>query len=249
MLRPIRLISLTFALCTALSGALAQAAPAKSDISKFTPPKLIQANYEVSKNGQPFAKVKEQFTISGNSYKLESITKGIGVYALFGERKLISNGEVTAEGLKPEHFELHQGDNAKKSLYSDFDWPQKTLHMKVKNTVKDVALTPGTQDFASYAYQFMFMPAALKDTITVTLTTGKKLNQYPYKVSTEPEQIESAGTQYKTLHLAPVQDKSETETKELWLGVEQHYLPVRIMMVDENGEKLVQTLTDLHVEK
>lgn len=247
MLRPIRLISLTFAFCTALNGAIALAAPAKSEVAKFTPPKLIQANYEVSKNGQPFAKVKEQFSISGNSYKLESITKGIGVYALFGERKLISNGEVTAEGLKPAHFELHQGDNAKKSLYSDFDWPQKTLHMKVKNTVKDAGLVPGTQDFASYAYQFMFLPA-LKDTITVTLTTGKKLNQYPYKVSAEPEQIESAGTQYKTLHLVPVQDKSETETKELWLGVEQHYLPVRIMMVDENGEKLVQTLTELHME-
>lgn len=244
MLYPLRLISLTFALCTALTGVVAEAAPAKP----FTPPKLIKASYEVSKNGQPFAKVKEQFIISGNSYKLESVTKGIGVYALFGERKLISNGEVTAEGLKPAHFELHQGDNAKKSLHSDFDWSQKTLHMKIKNTVKDAALTPGVLDLASYPYQFMFNPAALKDTITVTLTTGKKLNQYPYRVSAEPEQIESAGTQYKTLHLVPVQDKSETETKELWLGIEQHYLPIRIMMVDENGEKLVQTMTDLHLE-
>lgn len=245
MFRPIRLISLTLALfSTAVSSVHAQEAMA----SKFNPPKLIQANYEVTKNGQPFAKVKEQFTITDNTYKIESITKGIGVYALFGERKLTSTGEVTPEGLKPTHFELHQGDNAKKSLFTDFDWSKRTLHMKVKNTVKDAALTPGVQDLASYPYQFMFAHASLKDAITVTLTTGKKLNQYPYKIGAEQEAIESAGVKYKTLHLVPVQDKSETETKELWLGIEQHYVPVRIMLVDENGEKLEQTLTEFHVE-
>lgn len=244
MFRPIRLISLTFVCFSLFASTTAYAAN-----GKLVPPKLIQANYEVTKNGQPFAKMKEQFTITGNTYKLESVSKGVGVYALFGERRLTSSGEVTPEGLKPMHFELHQGDNAKKSLFTDFDWPNKTVHMKVKNNVKDAVLTPGTQDLASYPYQFMFMPAALKDAVTVTLTTGKKLNQYPYKISTEHETIESAGVQYKTLHLVPAdQGKSEVETKELWLGVEQHYLPVRIMLVDENGEKLEQTLTNLHVE-
>ena len=247
MFRPIRLISLTLAIFSIVASAYAQEAATSTKINR---PKLIQANYEVTKNGQPFAKMKEQFTVTGSTYKLESVSKGVGVYALFGERKLTSTGEVTAEGLKPTHFELHQGDNAKKSLFTDFDWPNKTLHMRVKNVVKEAVLIPGTQDLASYPYQFMFMPAALKkDTVTVTLTTGKKLNQYLYKSSAEQETIESAGLQYKTLHLAPAdQDKSQTETKDLWLGIEQHYLPVRIMLVDENGEKLEQTLTELHVE-
>ncbi len=243
MFRPIRLISLTLVLSFAFASSFAQEAPAKSGL-----PQTIQATYEVSKNGQPFAKVKEQFVITGNTYKIESITKGIGVYALFGERKLTSAGDVTPEGLKPSHFELHQGDNAKKSLVTDFDWPQKTVHMKVKNAVKDAALTPGTQDLASYPYQFMFVSTSLKDAITVTLTTGKKLNQYPYKVGAETELVDISGTQYKTLHLVPIQEKSQTESKELWLGIEQHYLPVRIMMVDENGEKLEQILTELHME-
>ncbi|MBA3696863.1 MAG: DUF3108 domain-containing protein, partial [Methylotenera sp.] len=153
------------------------------------------------------------------------------------------------EGLKPRHFELHQGDNAKKSLISDFDWPNKTLHMNVKGTVKDAVLVSGVQDLASYPYQFMFIPALLKDAVTVTLTTGKKLNQYPYKINAEHVTIESGGVPYETLHLLPGdQAKSQTETKELWLGIKQHYLPVRIMLVDENGEKLEQTLTELHVE-
>lgn len=234
---------------SASAGAAETAAPAQSTATKFVPPKLIQLNYEVTKDGQPFAKVKEQFVVTGNTYKIESITKGLGVYALLGERKLMSNGELVTEGLKPTHFELHQGDNAKKSLFADFDWSKQILRMMVKGKPKDAALVPGTQDLASYAYQFMFMPKPLKDSVSVALTTGKKLNQYQYKINPEQVTVDSAGKQYKTLHLVQFeQEKSQTETKELWLSVEHHYLPVRILLIDENGAKLEQTLTELHVE-
>jgi hypothetical protein len=210
-------------------------------------PKRIIANYEVTKNGQPFAKVREQFVVTDNTYKIESVTKGIGVYALFGERVLTSVGEVTSQGLKPTRFELHQGDNEKKWLLADFDWSKQHLTMTVKGKLKEAALTQGTQDLASYAYQFMFLTALLKDTVTVSLTTGKKLNQYHYSISPEMEMIEGAGVQYKTLHLMQP-EQGTPETKELWLATEHYYVPARILMVDDNGQKLEQTLTDLHVE-
>lgn len=249
MFRHISVLSLALLCMATVATAAPQETSVQAASSKFTPPKLIQASYEVTKNGQPFAKVHEQFSVTGNAYKVESITKGIGVYALFGERKLISNGEVTSQGLKPSHFELHQGDNPKKALFADFDWAKSTLRMLVKGSPKDAELTPGTQDLASYAYQFMFLPAPLKDAITVTLTTGKKLNQYQYKINADQELINGAGTQYKTLHLVQLeQNKPQTETKELWLAAEHHYLPVRILMVDENGAKIEQTLTELHVD-
>jgi hypothetical protein len=38
------------------------------------------------------------------------------------------------------------------------------------------------------------------------------------------------------------------ETKELWLATDYHYVPVKILMVDDNGQKLEQTLTELHIE-
>ncbi len=212
-----------------------------------TLPKRIQAVYEVTKNGQPFAKVHEQFVVTDNAYKIESVTKGIGVYALFGERQLSSVGEVTAQGLKPARFELQQGDNAKKSLSADFDWAKQNLTMTVKGKVKEAGLAQGTQDLASYAYQFMFLPVPLKDAVNVTLTTGKKLNQYQYKINPELEVINSAGVQYKALHLVPP-EQNKPETKELWLATEHYYVPVRILMIDDNGQKLEQTLIELHVE-
>lgn len=216
-------------------------------VSNAALPKRIQAVYEVTKNGQPFAKVHEQFAVSGSTYKVDSVTKGIGVYALFGERVLTSNGELTAQGLKPSRFELRQGDNPKKALLADFDWARQNLRMTVKGKLKEAPLAVGTQDLASFAYQFMYLQAPLKGDITVTLTTGKKLNQYQYHINPEPEIVSSAGVQYKTLHLAPPAQDTQ-ETKELWLAADYHYVPVKILMGDDNGQKLEQTLTELHIE-
>lgn len=210
-------------------------------------PKHIQANYTVSKNGSVFAKVREQYAVTGNTYKVESITKGVGIYALLGTRKLTSTGKVTPQGLQPARFELHQGRGDKKTLISDFDWPKNTLHMQIKGVNQDAVLSAGTQDLANYAYQFMFLPRPIKDSLTVTLTTGKKLNVYQYKINEESLNI--AGKTYKTVHLVPSdQSKDQIETKELWLAVEQNYLMVKFLMVDEGGAKLEQTLTELHVD-
>ncbi|MBM3350743.1 MAG: DUF3108 domain-containing protein [Betaproteobacteria bacterium] len=231
-----------------VSFALLLSIASQASAQQTTRPTHIQATYEVTKNGQPFARVKEQFIVSENGYKIESVTKGVGVYSLLGDRMLASSGEVAAQGLKPARFELRQGDNAKKFLLSEFDWTHQTLRMTVKGKVKETPLAEGTQDLASYAYQFMFLPAPIQDAINVTLTTGKKVNQYQYKVASEHENVEAAGIRYKTLHLMQSDQQDKTETKELWLAVEQYHLPVRILMVDENGQKLEQTLTELHVE-
>ena len=208
-------------------------------------PKRIQAIYVVSKDGKAFANVREQFVITGKTYQLESVTKGIGVYALLGERKLISTGKVTSKGLQPRHFELHQGDNPKKALFADFDWSKNTLRMVVKGEPREAKLSSGTQDLASFAYQFMFLPRPIKNDLTVKLTTGKKLNEYSYKVKPALELLNVEGGQYKTLHLVST---DQTEGKELWLATEKNYLLVRFLMVDEDGAKLEQTLTELHVE-
>jgi len=210
-------------------------------------PKRIQANYVVTKNGVEFAKVHEQYEVVGNTYKVESTTKGIGIYALLGVRKLISTGEVTSQGLKPARFELSQGNSAKKALLTDFDWANNSLHMLVKGVNQDAVLSAGTQDLASYVYQFMFLPRPLKDNIAIMLTTGKKFNTYQYKVY--DESLSVAGTSYKTAHLIALDPlKNQVETRELWLAAEKNYLLVKFLMVDEDGAKLEQTLTELHVD-
>lgn len=226
--------------CLVFYGVIAHAAP-----------KNIQLEYDLKRDGKLFAKVVENFSQDGSQYKIESTTKGIGVYALLGERKLLSNGSVTKDGLKPNHFELHQGDNKKKSLITDFDWDKNTLNMQVKSSVKTAVLEKGTQDLLSYAYQFMYaQPTKARvgqNSIDVTLTTGKKLNHYQYKIIARDLKLNAAGKDFNTMHIANAPAAGD-DKKQLWLAEDKYYLPVQYNLTDEDGASFEQTLTKIHVE-
>lgn len=212
----------------------------------FAQPKSIQLEYNITRNGKDFAKVTESFTQADGKYHILSTTKGVGLYALFGERVLKSEGEITAEGLKPSRFELKRGDNKRKSLAADFDWVSNKLNMLVKGKARITTLVPGTQDLASYVYQFMYTQPT--EDIKLSLTTGKKLKQYTYKVVANDVEINAGDVEYKTLHLARVQSSKKKGKKELWLATSDHYIPIRYLVVEKNGTELVQTLTKISVK-
>lgn len=212
--------------------------------------KRIQLQYSVTKNGQPFANTKEVFTINNGSYTLESVTKGVGVYALLGERRAISQGSVNDSGLKPLRFELQQGDKAKKALLAEFDWAANILNMTVKGQLKTAPLNTGTQDLASIAYQFMYTPKPMQDTIAVSLTTGKKLSRYTYQVSPVLVRVEALNAAYDTIQLTQgdADATNPMEEKSLWLSPAHYYLPMQMKVVDDAGVTLMQTLTSFTIE-
>ena len=225
-------------------------------IPEKTKPKLIQLEYDLTRDGQLFARVKESFSQNGKQYTIKSVTKGVGVYALMGERVLTSTGLVTKSGLKPSRFELRQGKSAKKTLIADFNWAKSTLNMQIKGENKTEKLEQGTQDLASYAYQFMYSSlmfnapqknGSKSDEVKVMLTTGKKLKQYLYKVLARGEKLDVANKSFKTLHIAN-QASTGDDKKQLWLAEDQFYLPVRYALTEEDGDSFEQTLTKIHVE-
>lgn len=228
-------IAQIFALSLLVFASLANAAP-----------KQVDAVYGVTRNGQPFATVTESYRQENGHYRIDSVTEGLGAYALFGKRKLSSEGEVTAAGLKPHHFELHQGNSEKKTLITDFDWAANKLTMKIKGKPTVVALEKGAQDLASFPYQFMFAPPSGAQ-VVMPVTTGKQLNNYDYKTSEGVAALETPAGKYKTVHLVNA-SKDNEDQKEFWLGAEAYNLPVRITLLDETGSKIEQTLTSLHAQ-
>jgi Protein of unknown function (DUF3108) len=232
-------------LLSVLSASLIAHAAAEKSKPEIAKPKRIQLEYDLTRNGKLFAKVKESFTQNGKTYSIQSVTKGIGVYALMGERVSTSTGAVTKAGLKPTRFELRQGKSAKKTLIADFNWAKNTLVMQVKGETKTEKLDAGTQDLASYVYQFMYAPPKANE-VKVSLTTGKRLNQYQYKVMERSEKVDAANKTFKTLHISN-QASAGDDIKQLWLAEEQFYLPVRYTL-EEDGDKFEQTLTKTHVE-
>jgi hypothetical protein len=214
-------------------------------IAMAAPPQNFTVVYQATRNGQPFANVTETFRQDNGHYKLESLTKGIGVYALFGVRRLASEGEVTPEGLRPKHFEQQQGDDPSRLITADFDWSTGTLTMNYKGKSRTATLLPGTQDLASYAYQFMFAPPQGED-VEIPVTTGKKLRTYHYRLEARDMATDTPAGKYKTLHFVNAAEGGDD--KQLWLGVEANHIPVRIIMQDDKGATLEQVLTSLHVE-
>ena len=103
----------------------------------------------------------------------------------------------------------------------------------------------GTQDQLSALYQLAFT-APHSGRVTVVITTGRKLNQYTYQVVGEETLQTPLGT-LRTEHLASVQAPQETNgTGDIWLAIDQHYLPVRFKLTTSDGEVLDQVISSLH---
>ena len=218
------------------------------------PPKKLTLVYEASKDGKPFATVNETFTQDGTHYRIESITRGIGIYGLFGERKLISFGNLTAAGLRSTHFEASQGNSAKKTVGADFDWSKSSLSMTHKGKTNTVALNAGAQDLLSFSYQFMFVnfETAKAHEYAVYLTTGKKYKPYKFSVEQPAELVNTGAGQFKTNYLKEIAEDHKPASKELWLGLkgttsQAYNLPIKLIIRDDSGT-IEQVLTSIHAE-
>lgn len=206
-------------------------------------PKQVTVTYHAVRDGQPFATVTETYRQSGGRYRIESMTEGIGVYALFGKRILVSEGDVTAAGLRPARFEQRQGDNPRKTVTAVFDWQAGVLSVAYKDKQKTLTLQPRTQDILSYAYQFMFQPPKGAE-VKLPVTTGRKLGEYRYLVQQRDVAVATDAGSFRTTHLVNA-DPADEDNKELWIGSRAPYLPVKIALTDESGARIEQTLTSL----
>jgi hypothetical protein len=213
----------------------------------FAAPKQVTLIYQAIRNDKPFATVTETYHQSGDQYKIESVTEGIGVYALFGKRILKSDGLVTPEGLKPIHFESNQADNAKKTVIADFDWAKLQLTMKSKGNEVSELLPKGTQDLVSYPYQWMHI-SPLTDEMVLPVTTGKKIKTYRYNLINRDDVVETPAGQFKVVELTNGSKVEPADERHFWLAVDHHYLPVRILMQDDKGAVIEQILTSIVVQ-
>jgi hypothetical protein len=208
------------------------------------PPQAVDAGYRLTRMGQPFGTAQETFRREGGQYRIESVTSAAGVFALFakGKVRLLSQGEVTAQGLRPLHFEHHRGDDPGKRIVADFDWEKRILVHQHDGKRESVELPPGTQDRISLLYQFMFQPPGGAG-VELVMSNGRQVGRYLYKVVGEETLSTPAGT-FETMHLSKYQDGRRDGT-EVWLAKGQHYFPVRIVLDEKDGATLEQELTSL----
>lgn len=212
------------------------------------PPARIEASYDVTTKGVKIAEIKERFTRTGNHYRIESVSKPVGLLALFkpGTLNVISEGDITAEGLRPQNFVYQRSRETVKNTAADFDWGQSTLTLSDRYGQRFEPLPAGTQDRLSALYQFRYVPflRERKD-LTMRITNGSKIDTRQYLVHPGQMLAVPLGT-LETLYLATAPESTAWKT-EIWLSVENGNFPCQIILTEDNGDKLSQVLTALSI--
>lgn len=210
-------------------------------------PQAVSASYDMFRNGAHIAVINETFEAKDGGYQLASETRAIGLFALAERRPLrfTSSGRLAGAGLQPLRFEGKRGDADPRQVSAEFDWQAGRLTIMHDGKTENLALAPGTQDRVSLMYQFMFMAPEKLQRLEFTMTNGRKLDRYRYTVSPGVE-IDTPLGRMTTLHLVKQHRPDESGT-EIWLSLQHRYVPVRVLVLEEDGSRYEQFITRLDI--
>jgi hypothetical protein len=166
-------------------------------------------------------------------YTLISVARATGLTGLFyrGQFVQTSRGRITPRGLQPEEFWDQRGN---KRSSAQFNAAQGLLTLiPAQGTPRHFNYQGTIQDVVSLLFQVALTAPPASRQMTYTVFNGKKLRSYTYEVLGEAE-VETELGRLRTLHLARVGDDSDRF--EIWLAIDRHYLPVRVLSSDDGSE-------------
>ncbi len=177
-----------------------------------------------SEGGFTLGRLDHIWQSDGRRYALSAVAQASGILRLIysGLLTQTSFGEITAEGLRPEHYWLQRG---RRQLEVHFDWVQMQADLGPGRPPQP--LQPGTQDLLSVLYQVSLFPPPAEGRIWVL--DGKRQREYGYRELTR-ETLELPIGRVPTRHLRVAAEGAE-ESFELWLREAHPQLPVKIRML------------------
>lgn len=177
----------------------------------------------------------------GDHYTITGEAEAVGFFTLFLEGRILqeSRGTVTPEGLRPERFVERKPNTAAEGL--EFDWPARKVTFDRGNNRKTEELTDNTVDWLSMIFQMAHMPPS-GEAYELRVFTQRRYYKFNLKVL-GTEEIEIPIGRVKAIHLRHI-DPDDKEVVDVWLGVDQHYLPVKLRYpVARNRLTVEQTAT------
>lgn len=236
-MRPLMRFPAGLLLCAALLPAVA------AQSSERIPPARIEADYDVFKDDIHVATISETYTRTQNRYRIESVSRAVGLLALFKPEtiRVTSEGTLTAKGLRPDTFATQRKLDSDRNASADFDWPGGRITLDDRAGKRTLPLPAGTQDRLSAMYQFMFLTLKNASALDFYMTNGNKVDIYNYLVSPGQSVTVPLGT-FSTLYVASTPKKGESRT-EIWLAQEHAYLPCKMVITDPDGGRFTQVLT------
>jgi hypothetical protein len=214
------------------------------------PPKKIELAYTAFLGEQKFevGPVNLRFTHDAGKYKLTVTGRGRGLAALLypGTFTGESEGQITADGLRPDKFTEERG-NPDKKRETIFDHEKKLLRIPEKDPIP---YEGAPHDPLTWIVQFYFaMPKG--DTTTFTVGSSRRIDVYTLVKSGE-EKIESpigeVVAQVWKGSRKPDADGKPTGSATFWLVPAWHFVPFRMKVVNGAGRSASFDLTAVNAE-
>jgi hypothetical protein len=183
------------------------------------------------------------------SYSIYSEGSAKGLLALTQPDNVVrdSEGTITAKGvLRPARFSDQHGKRLPKVAI--FDWSKKSLTLQYKGREEQRPLPADAQDRLSLPYSFMFSPIPGK-VIQLHETDGKRVELVRYAVGKET--LDTPMGKLETIVLTKQlpkdanEDGNDGRDKKIWLAVDHHMLPVRIISHEKMGIVTDQMVTKI----
>lgn len=210
-------------------------------------PRRAQLKFAVYQGTGDFkiGEVMHTLEIDDGHYVLQSVIETVGLAKLFKTYKLTqySSGSYFKQGLQPEQFFEERADRLG-TQRSTVELNHATQRAFFSHG-GEAALPPDTQDILSILYQFP--PLAHAEMVTTFVSNGKKIERYEFEV-TANEDIHTAMGELHTVHLRKLHQPNE-EGLEVWLALEYRLFPVKMRIIERNGEISGEILiTDIRAE-
>jgi len=215
-------------------------------------PQRIELDYLLYKGDQGLivGRVVHTLEIRHDHYSITGVAEATGLFSLFRSGKLvqISQGTITANGLRPDSFWAERGQSADTTDSAQFDWATHTLTIQSPEGNRVLPLPAGAQDLLSFQYQFAVKPPVVGASIALAVTNGRKLNHAIYTAVGKQTLTLPDGSQIPTLHLVK-QDAPHDDRTDLWLAVDNSYLPVKVKLTDKDGDSAQWVLQHIKILK
>ncbi|HWR77835.1 MAG TPA: DUF3108 domain-containing protein [Thiobacillus sp.] len=190
----------------------------------------FQVRYGLARGEQTLLWVNE-----GERYTLTSVAAATGLAGVFYSGRFVqtSRGRITPRGLVPEEFWDQRGDKRSSAV---FDAANGNLTLNpAKGAPRHFVYQGEVQDALSLFFQLALTAPPPDRLLTYTVFNGKKLRNYTYEVRGEAS-LETALGPLRTLHLARATNGDGRF--EIWLAIDRHYLPVRVLRSDDKGGEM-----------
>jgi len=161
----------------------------------------------------------------GDTYRIRGEAEAEGFFTLFLEGRILqeSSGTVTATGLRPGRFSEQRPNAGEEGL--SFDWVGRTVTFERGAERRTTPLTDNTVDWLSMIFQLAHAPPS-DQAYELQVFTQRRMYRFRLEVL-GIEEVEIPLGRVRALHLRHA-DPQNKETVDVWLGVEQHYLPVKL---------------------